>query len=156
MKIYVVTSGSYSDYGIDAIFSTKEKAESFVRLGNEKIRNYAKYEVEEWDLDACADQIPRATYEVRGSYDPNLPIDAVLSYPFENPKRFNGVGRPFDGEVKWAHPEERARVEIFNPTMRPEIFSITIKSFISLNHAKKIFAEKMQEILAKSKLGGGP
>ena len=29
-KVYVVTSGSYSDYGIDAIFDTKELAQSFI------------------------------------------------------------------------------------------------------------------------------
>ena len=28
--IYVVTSGSYSDYGIDAIFDTKELAQAFI------------------------------------------------------------------------------------------------------------------------------
>ena len=30
MIIYVVTSGSYSDYGIDKVFLSKEKAESYV------------------------------------------------------------------------------------------------------------------------------
>lgn len=29
MKIYIVTSGSYSDYGIDAVFTDKEKAEHY-------------------------------------------------------------------------------------------------------------------------------
>lgn len=47
-KIYVVTSGQYSDYGIDAIFDTKEIAEkyiaSFCKVGWEEM------EIEEWDL----------------------------------------------------------------------------------------------------------
>jgi hypothetical protein len=30
-KIYVVTSGSYSDYRIEAVFSTEEKAEDFIK-----------------------------------------------------------------------------------------------------------------------------
>ena len=32
MKVYAVTSGIYSDYGIEALFSSKEKAEEFMRL----------------------------------------------------------------------------------------------------------------------------
>jgi len=30
--VYMVTSGSYSDYGVNAIFSTREKAEEFIAL----------------------------------------------------------------------------------------------------------------------------
>jgi hypothetical protein len=30
MKIYVVTSGSYSDYSISDVFSTKEKAQAYI------------------------------------------------------------------------------------------------------------------------------
>lgn len=44
-KIYIVTSGSYSDYGIDAVFSTKELAEIFVSRFGEDMN------IEEWDLD---------------------------------------------------------------------------------------------------------
>jgi len=44
-KIYVVTSGSYSDYQIDAVFSTKELAKKFLDLfGN-------SFEIEEYKLD---------------------------------------------------------------------------------------------------------
>lgn len=44
MKVWVVESGEYSDYGIDAIFSTRELAEAFVAAeGGES--------VVEWDLD---------------------------------------------------------------------------------------------------------
>lgn len=32
MKIYVITSGEYSDYHIDAIFLNEEKAEEYIRL----------------------------------------------------------------------------------------------------------------------------
>jgi hypothetical protein len=30
-KIYIVTSGEYSDYNIDAVFSTREKAEEYIQ-----------------------------------------------------------------------------------------------------------------------------
>ena len=32
MTVYVVTSGSYSDYGIEGIFSTREKAQAYIDL----------------------------------------------------------------------------------------------------------------------------
>ena len=32
MKIFIVTSGAYSDYHIDAVFSTKENAERYNKI----------------------------------------------------------------------------------------------------------------------------
>lgn len=32
MKVYVVTYGEYSDYGIEAVFSTKEKAQEYINI----------------------------------------------------------------------------------------------------------------------------
>jgi hypothetical protein len=46
-KIYLVTSGSYSDYGIDAAFSTREKAQELIdRLEWDDTPN-----IEEWAVD---------------------------------------------------------------------------------------------------------
>ena len=48
-KVYVVTSGSYSDYGIDAIFDTKELAQSFI--DSFKDDSYNDFNgIDEWDL----------------------------------------------------------------------------------------------------------
>jgi hypothetical protein len=45
-KVFVVTSGCYSEYGIDGIFSTKENAEDYAQtLFADDIN------IEEWDLD---------------------------------------------------------------------------------------------------------
>lgn len=44
-KIYIVTSGEYSDYGIDAVFTTKEKAVDYVE------QHGTDYRIEEYDLD---------------------------------------------------------------------------------------------------------
>lgn len=44
-KIYIVTSGEYSDYGIDAVFTTKEKAVEYVE------QHGTNYNVEEYVLD---------------------------------------------------------------------------------------------------------
>ena len=44
-KIYIVTSGEYSDYGIDAVFTTKEKAVDYVE------QHGTDYNIEEYELD---------------------------------------------------------------------------------------------------------
>ena len=44
-KIYIVTSGEYSDYGIDAVFTTKEKAVKYVE------QHGTYYKIEEYNLD---------------------------------------------------------------------------------------------------------
>jgi len=48
-KLYVVTSGSYSDYGIDAIFDTKELAQAFIDSFKSGGRNNFN-EIDEWVL----------------------------------------------------------------------------------------------------------
>ena len=44
-KIYIVTSGEYSDYHIEAVFTTKEKAVDYVE------QHGTDYNIEEYDLD---------------------------------------------------------------------------------------------------------
>jgi hypothetical protein len=59
-KIYVVTSGEYSDYSIEAVFSTKELAGEYVSYG-EKINlfGYTGAEIEEFDLDISFPKYPK-------------------------------------------------------------------------------------------------
>lgn len=52
MKIYVVTSGTYSEYGIDSVFIDKHKAEIYCALCNkDMVGNYGSYQVEEYESD---------------------------------------------------------------------------------------------------------
>jgi hypothetical protein len=44
-KIYIVTSGEYSEYEINAVFSTKEKANAYIQ------QRGTYYDIEEYDLD---------------------------------------------------------------------------------------------------------
>ena len=44
-KVYVVTSGSYSDYSIECVFSTREKAEEYLQYHDDE------YRIEEYALD---------------------------------------------------------------------------------------------------------
>lgn len=54
-KIYVVTSGEYSDYGIDAIFSTKEKAQEYITIRTNSEYIWNELEIEEYELDRMAE-----------------------------------------------------------------------------------------------------
>ena len=48
-KVWVVTKGCYSDYGISAIFSTKEKAWEYYNM--KSIISGEYNEPDEWDID---------------------------------------------------------------------------------------------------------
>lgn len=58
--IYVVTSGCYSDYGMNGMFSTKEKAEKFIK--DNKTTFYDKGQIEEWILDEQQDHELRTVW----------------------------------------------------------------------------------------------
>lgn len=50
MKVYVVTSGSYSDYHINAVFTDQKMANAYVEQFNRGDR-YDPADIEEWDAD---------------------------------------------------------------------------------------------------------
>lgn len=47
MKVYIVTSGSYSDYGIHEVFSTEEEAKKYI----DAVGTDDDWEVEEYEVD---------------------------------------------------------------------------------------------------------
>ena len=49
-KVYIVTSGEYSDYGIDRVFSTEEKAKEWVDVITSMYGG--NYDIEQYELDA--------------------------------------------------------------------------------------------------------
>ena len=51
MKVYIVTSGSYSDYHIDAVCETREKAEKILALISDKDYWHDDAQIEEYDTD---------------------------------------------------------------------------------------------------------
>lgn len=54
-KVYIVTSGEYSDYGIDACFSTKEKAQEFLKNRKKIGDSFWSARIEEYELDNNSD-----------------------------------------------------------------------------------------------------
>ena len=72
MKVYVVTAGDFSDYHIERVFSTKEKAQEYLDyLGN---ANNAS--MEEYILDKEA---PRGVFGYRVSFDEDGSAEAELT-----------------------------------------------------------------------------
>lgn len=61
-KIYIVTSGEYSEYHIDAVFSTQEFAEDYIQ------QNGTDYVIEEYNLD---EEIDRNTKLWKVEFDIN-------------------------------------------------------------------------------------
>ena len=54
-KIYVVTEGEYSDYHIEACFSTKKKAQEYIKNSKKVHESYYYPGIEEWELDSNSD-----------------------------------------------------------------------------------------------------
>ena len=53
---YVVTSGCYSDYGIEAVFSSRKAAEAFVAVFSDK-RSWGAKTIEEWPMNPHAQEV---------------------------------------------------------------------------------------------------
>lgn len=54
-KVYIVTDGEYSDYHIEACFSTKKKAQQYIKNAKKVQGKYYDPDIEEWDLDSSSD-----------------------------------------------------------------------------------------------------
>lgn len=80
-KIYIVTEGSYSDYHIEAVFSTRKKAKEFMdtkdqyaRIEEFPIDEPVKREVQVWDI--CINLDTKEVSRIWGHS--NLPKDLVM------------------------------------------------------------------------------
>lgn len=59
MKIYVVTSGCYSDFHINAMFSTREKAQKYIDVA--KFDDWDEINgIDEWDVDSASTEPPKS------------------------------------------------------------------------------------------------
>lgn len=70
MKVYIVTSGEYSDYHIDAVFTDKKKAETYYSAHNSE--GYP-YFIEVYDIDKYGISAPCGVYEY--IYEYKIKID---------------------------------------------------------------------------------
>lgn len=109
MLVYVVVEGYYSDYHIEGIFTTRERAEEFVDFRKRTCMHSYKlnknYGIEEWELDS----LQNYKWIVYGRYNfsKNV-IDWVEStddqnLPFEkwNTGKYVGSGHIYDFAIPW-------------------------------------------------------
>ena len=70
-KIYIVTSGCYSDYTIERVFSTKEKANEFIQ------QHGTDYRIEEYVVDEEKVKKEEKIWDVEIDIDDNSVIQSI-------------------------------------------------------------------------------
>lgn len=110
-KVYAVTSGDYSAYHIDRIFSTEEVARQFAAIDD-------KYDVEEFDLDEDFDQTKLYKYDVYVATNRAVSAD-MDEWPDDDPQttiqkqRTNGYAVSL-----WARNQEYAKKQAYDLMMQ--------------------------------------
>ncbi len=142
-EVYVVTSGSYSDYGIRGIFSTKKNADEFIeRAGALKDDDGDRLEywsgdvngVEIWELDAALKNKRMRIWTCGMLLDDGAIVEPKIEW----------------SEITW-EPPFRSRVIQYG-TKVPAYSNrpiVRIESAVSQAHANKVAAEKRQEWLRR-------
>lgn len=120
MKVYIVTSGEYSDYHIDRVFSTRKKAQEFLdHIGK------AGFNIEEYDVD---EKTPRGVF----SYQVIIP-------DYSGRKTRVSLQEPF------TEYEKDAFRYTLDPYNEAYCFNIQAKD---APHAIKIASERLMQIRA--------
>ena len=129
MKIYVVTSGGYSDYGIDAVFVNKEKAKLYCKVHKDSC-------IEEYDTNDDNINNNSILYHYNVTYIPkcnyfSVQSEAVEAYP------------KLDLSEVYKHRPER----VSRKTTSNEQFTLSWydKNEYDIDTAKKIFFDKLTQ-----------
>lgn len=87
--VFLVTSGEYSDYSIEAVFSTRENAHAFIDSGRKRL---CEAEIEEFIVDPCSPKINPVWYvrfdldgnvmAVKNEGQPTQPVAITAGYDF--------------------------------------------------------------------------
>lgn len=121
MTIYAATSGEYSDYRIEGVFSTKEKADAFALLVSDA------NDIEEYVLDQRADDVEGTIWSVNiylASGDARVP-------PWANIKRLRNPRYTLAETQTWGSDPELVHAE----------------SAVSEEHVVKVASEFRQKVL---------
>ena len=139
MKVYVVTSGEYSDFGIEQIFSTKEKAEEFIRIQTEYADRYFNEEINEYELDPEI-KVPYSGHKFKYFY--YISMD----------KEGNVIDRRKSGHLNILEPEKSEESLYLHNYMSDKGILLTGEiNANSMEHAIKIMGEIRTRLLAQNK-----
>lgn len=128
--VYLVSSGSYSDYGVQGVFSSKENAEKFISASKTYPRGNDFNDVEEYTLDF-----------------PIAPIDAGLT-PFVVRMLQGGDQAVVERHAPWAAGPDRGHFVGHHPTAGSARTFVTFVWARDESHAVKIANEKRIALLA--------
>ncbi len=149
-KIYIVTSGDYSDYSINAVYDTKEKAEA-------AIAPFTGYEIEEYELNpSLPDYIKPGEkfYDITMLSDGEIPIYYDSSddwYYRQVDLGFNDYDQKFEMEFQlFAYPSFGPDATNKNPDRYGEWVINGIIRARDEQHAIKIMNERRIQILANN------
>ena len=131
-KIYLITSGNYSDYSVWGVCSTKKKAEQTIKI-LDKEKHYDDFRIEEFTLDFI-DQLPPGHEPWRIEMDRDGNVD----------ERFCHVN--IERETILNEPR------FFTPYNHIEMMEMTVAA-TDLKHAIKIVNEKRAQLVAMDKWG---
>ena len=143
IKVYLVSSGRYSDYGIEQVFSTKEKAEEYIRLSKE-YSDESLNEIEEYELDP---QI-KLPHHFKFKYFYNVYMD-----------RYGNVNNSWKAHIDILNPEDKMERYHFSVS-NDYSFSDGNKEYVVLGgtvnandqeHAIKIMNEKRLKLLQEGR-----
>ena len=134
--IYVVTTGEYSDYGICAMFSSKEKADQYCERFK-KHADYTGYDIEEYTLDPIPDDVYRENKEL---YHVQMWKDGTVRQTYTTHLSSHNVQLSF---------AEYGRMERKDD---PVVLCMEVWSK-SEEHAIKIVNEKRRQLIAENKWG---
>lgn len=80
-KIYIVTTGEYSDYHIVKVFNDKQKAEKYIQLYNQKNDyEYDKLDLEEYDITNTVPEYKDYIHIVYDITNDDLYIDTIRDW----------------------------------------------------------------------------
>ena len=130
--IYIVTSGEYSDYRIEGIFSSRVKAEVFIEEAKKKTNTGSDFCFEEWELD-------ERTKDTVATF-----WSAILDIA-------TGAIRNCNARVEFVPENKRVKsVDVWKYVCEAYPKGhIVSRSYVSSEHAAKLCMEKRQELLRK-------
>lgn len=136
MKVYIVTSGAYSDYSLEGVFSTREKAEEFREQFNLVNPGYeCANDVMEWEVDERAGETSRMSWSVVMELSNG---EAVV-------EPYNNNPRPVLAQANLRNETPRlVRRFLGMGASRRLADTVDVVSYESLDHAVKVAAEFRQ------------
>ena len=143
--VYVVTSGEYSDYGIQAVFLDKAEAESY-HADLQKSSPHDSPRIEEWAVGRPGPEVLKPSWGVR--------IDVATGRVETNDQSYSMVPPERDADEcqvsRWAAIPApwlpTLAVPAFN-VRAPEVHTLYRESYVSQEHAVKLAVESRQRWL---------